>query len=231
MRDAIERLRSLLQRVLQWLFAFLTGGLFRHQLAVATDEPPKPLPRTSSVTPVPPADGLPPELMLAHTSATFAAAVRKRLGRGDVLARALYRKYHASASFVDFELPPELCAASEVLGAQILGLCTLAPPLTLARRDGNEPRAPEPGSTEKYVLLCAGGEEVEMVAMPAPGSNSSSSSSSGASWSLCISSQVGCRMGCTFCETGRMGLLRNLSTAEIVAQVALAVGPLQLGTL
>jgi len=52
-----------------------------------------------------------------------------------------------------------------------------------------------------------------MVAMPAPG---------GRSWSLCVSSQVGCRMGCSFCETGRMGLLRNLSAAEIVAQVALA---------
>jgi 23S rRNA (adenine2503-C2)-methyltransferase len=39
------------------------------------------------------------------------------------------------------------------------------------------------------------------------------------SWrTLCVSSQVGCRMGCTFCETGRMGLLRNLSAAEIVRQ-------------
>jgi 23S rRNA (adenine2503-C2)-methyltransferase len=35
---------------------------------------------------------------------------------------------------------------------------------------------------------------------------------------LCISSQVGCRMGCTFCETGRMGLLRNLTAGEIVRQ-------------
>lgn len=36
---------------------------------------------------------------------------------------------------------------------------------------------------------------------------------------LCISCQVGCRMGCRFCETGQMGLKRNLTTAEIVAQV------------
>ncbi|MBA3939531.1 MAG: radical SAM protein [Planctomycetes bacterium] len=41
-------------------------------------------------------------------------------------------------------------------------------------------------------------------------------------YTLCISSQVGCKMGCTFCETGRMGLLRNLSAAEIVAQVVTA---------
>ena len=39
------------------------------------------------------------------------------------------------------------------------------------------------------------------------------------SWyTLCISSQVGCRMGCTFCETGRMGLLHNLTAAQIVRQ-------------
>jgi 23S rRNA (adenine2503-C2)-methyltransferase len=41
-------------------------------------------------------------------------------------------------------------------------------------------------------------------------------------YTLCISSQVGCKMGCTFCETGRMGLLRNLTAAEIVAQVVTA---------
>ncbi len=41
----------------------------------------------------------------------------------------------------------------------------------------------------------------------------------GSSWhTLCLSSQVGCRMGCTFCETGRMGLLHNLTAAEIVRQ-------------
>jgi 23S rRNA (adenine2503-C2)-methyltransferase len=45
----------------------------------------------------------------------------------------------------------------------------------------------------------------------------------GTSWyTLCLSSQVGCRMGCTFCETGRMGLLRNLSAAEIVRQRVVA---------
>ena len=36
---------------------------------------------------------------------------------------------------------------------------------------------------------------------------------------LCLSSQVGCAMGCTFCATGQMGILRNLSGAEIVGQV------------
>ena len=49
------------------------------------------------------------------------------------------------------------------------------------------------------------------------------SSYRGSSWfTLCLSSQVGCRMACTFCETGRMGLLRNLSAAEIVRQRVVA---------
>jgi 23S rRNA (adenine2503-C2)-methyltransferase len=39
---------------------------------------------------------------------------------------------------------------------------------------------------------------------------------------LCVSTQVGCRMGCRFCETGRYGLTRNLSASEIVAQVFMA---------
>ncbi len=41
----------------------------------------------------------------------------------------------------------------------------------------------------------------------------------GTNWyTLCLSSQVGCRMGCTFCETARMGLLHNLTAGEIVRQ-------------
>lgn len=41
-------------------------------------------------------------------------------------------------------------------------------------------------------------------------------------WSVCVSSQAGCAVGCTFCMTGTLGLLRQLGSAEIVAQVSLA---------
>jgi len=41
-------------------------------------------------------------------------------------------------------------------------------------------------------------------------------------WTVCLSSQVGCARGCVFCETGRLGLKRNLAAAEIVAQYAVA---------
>ena len=58
--------------------------------------------------------------------------------------------------------------------------------------------------------------ETESVIIPMHGHG-------GVRWhTLCVSSQVGCRMGCTFCETARMGLVRNLSAAEIVGQYLVA---------
>lgn len=63
------------------------------------------------------------------------------------------------------------------------------------------------GST-KHAFRLADGRVVEGVHMPYEGRTT-----------LCLSSQVGCAMGCTFCATGRMGILRNLAAAEIAGQV------------
>ncbi len=63
------------------------------------------------------------------------------------------------------------------------------------------------GST-KHVFELLDGRQVEGVFMPYEDRVT-----------LCLSSQVGCAMGCTFCATGQMGILRNLSSAEIVGQV------------
>jgi 23S rRNA (adenine2503-C2)-methyltransferase len=63
------------------------------------------------------------------------------------------------------------------------------------------------GST-KHVFELRDGRQVEGVHMPY-----------GDRVTLCLSSQVGCAMGCTFCATGQMGIIRNLSAAEIVGQV------------
>ena len=67
------------------------------------------------------------------------------------------------------------------------------------------------GSMRLLVAL-ADGQTVEAVLMP-PGR---------AGGGLCVSTQVGCAVGCTFCMTGQGGLLRQLGSAEIVAQVVLA---------
>lgn len=68
--------------------------------------------------------------------------------------------------------------------------------------------------TRKQLLGLSGGQRIETVAIPATSSESGS-----ARLSICVSTQAGCAMACTFCATGTMGLARNLSTAEIVAQV------------
>jgi 23S rRNA (adenine2503-C2)-methyltransferase len=174
----------------------------------------KPLPQ-----PQPPTDGLQQEQLLEHTQASLAKAVLSRLGRGEALARALYRAYFSSHGDLRLAVDsvPELRQAhADGIGAQLLGLLDGTLPLQLV----GPVVPPVVGETRKYVLRCTSGEEVEMVAMPAPGARGG--------WSLCVSSQVGCRMGCTFCETGRMGLLRNLTVGEIVAQAAHAALRLRL---
>ncbi|GIK25905.1 MAG: putative RNA methyltransferase [Betaproteobacteria bacterium] len=70
-------------------------------------------------------------------------------------------------------------------------------------------RSEHPGMDGTRLLLdLADGQTVESVLLPRGG--------------LCVSTQVGCAVGCAFCMTGRDGLLRQLGSAEIVAQVALA---------
>ncbi|HUX37688.1 MAG TPA: 23S rRNA (adenine(2503)-C(2))-methyltransferase RlmN [Rectinemataceae bacterium] len=76
------------------------------------------------------------------------------------------------------------------------------------------------GDTEKAVLLLADGTSIECVLIPMPTRTAGAGLPEGRPKStLCVSSQVGCRMGCAFCETGRQGLSRNLSAAEIVSQL------------
>lgn len=70
--------------------------------------------------------------------------------------------------------------------------------------------------TRKYVVTLADGSLVETVGMPVYYRDGSLDR-----LSVCVSSQVGCPMACQFCATGREGLTRNLTAAEIIAQVAL----------
>jgi len=67
--------------------------------------------------------------------------------------------------------------------------------------------------TRKYLFRLADGETIEAVRIPMEGERAT----------LCISTQVGCAMGCAFCLTGTFGLVRNLTTAEIVNQVCAAM--------
>ena len=65
--------------------------------------------------------------------------------------------------------------------------------------------------TRKYLIRIAGGHEVETVYIPEKDRGT-----------LCISSQVGCTLTCSFCHTGTQKLVRNLTAGEIIGQVMLA---------
>ncbi|RPE63095.1 23S rRNA m(2)A-2503 methyltransferase [Pacificibacter maritimus] len=65
--------------------------------------------------------------------------------------------------------------------------------------------------TRKYLVRIAGGHEVEVVYIPEEGRGT-----------LCVSSQVGCTLTCSFCHTGTQKLVRNLTAGEIIGQVMMA---------
>jgi len=65
--------------------------------------------------------------------------------------------------------------------------------------------------SEKFLMVSHDKQLFEMVLMPYDNRAT-----------LCVSSQIGCQMGCTFCQTGKMGLKRNLSSGEILSQLIIA---------
>lgn len=107
-------------------------------------------------------------------------------------ARPLQRGRHDAAGF----LPRALREALPALRAWLDGL---ARPVS---------EHPAPDGSARLLLALADGQRIEATRLPRQG--------------LCVSTQVGCAVGCRFCMSGRDGLLRHLGSAEILAQVALA---------
>lgn len=112
--------------------------------------------------------------------------------------------WHLTASEYARARNKDARAAREEYATRMRSVCREGlPPVARQHADGD---------LVKFALRLNDGALVESVLIPMK-------SYRGAHWrTLCVSTQVGCRMGCTFCETGRMGLLRNLSAGEIVAQ-------------
>jgi 23S rRNA (adenine2503-C2)-methyltransferase len=82
---------------------------------------------------------------------------------------------------------------------------------TIVRRDVSE------DGTQKFVLALEDGRQIESVFIPDTPAQT-----------FCISTQVGCAMGCAFCLTGKMGLVRHLTAGEIAGQVRVLSHALQL---
>ncbi len=105
--------------------------------------------------------------------------------------------------------PAQMTDLAKTLRARLPQVaCIRAPEVLLAQtaRDG----------TRKWLLGLADGNAVEMVFIPEQGRGT-----------LCVSTQVGCALQCSFCATARQGFNRNLSSAEIIAQLWLASRVLQ----
>ncbi len=99
---------------------------------------------------------------------------------------------------VDFELMTNLSQDVRRMLSEHFHISTPA----VSRRDTSE------DGTEKFLLSLGDGRRIESVFIPDAGSQT-----------FCVSTQVGCAMGCAFCLTATMGLVRNLAPGEIVGQV------------
>ena len=97
-----------------------------------------------------------------------------------------------------FDQMTDISKALRALLAQNFAINRLKLVETAASRDG----------AKKFLYELADGNLIETVLLPERGHHT-----------LCVSSQVGCAMGCAFCRTGADGFVRNLTSGEIVAQV------------
>ena len=105
----------------------------------------------------------------------------------------------------DFEKMTDL---SKVLRAQLKEDAEIVPPVVQARHDSED-------GCVKWLFSSGSGQAVETVFIPETDRGT-----------LCISSQVGCALDCSFCATGAQGFNRNLSSAEIIGQVRHAIAEL-----
>jgi 23S rRNA (adenine2503-C2)-methyltransferase len=102
--------------------------------------------------------------------------------------------------------PADLTELPKPLRARLADCAELAPGLTLVHQ-----ASADRGTTIKWLWALVDGARVETVLMHYPGRST-----------VCVSSQAGCAMGCTFCATGQAGFSRHLTTGEIVEQVVRA---------
>ncbi|WIY26709.1 23S rRNA (adenine(2503)-C(2))-methyltransferase RlmN [Parasedimentitalea psychrophila] len=98
----------------------------------------------------------------------------------------------------------EMTNLSKTLRADLAEHCVIEIPKVITRQVSQD-------GTRKYLVRIAGGHEVEVVYIPETDRGT-----------LCISSQVGCTLTCSFCHTGTQKLVRNLTSAEIIGQVMMA---------
>ena len=122
------------------------------------------------------------------------------IGEKPFRARQLLRWVHQSG-VSDFAGMSDL---AKVLREKLAATAVVEPPRVISDHIASD-------QTHKWLLSVGAGNGIEMVFIPETNRGT-----------LCISSQVGCALECSFCSTGRQGFNRNLTVAEIVGQLWLA---------
>ncbi len=121
----------------------------------------------------------------------------ERLGEKRYRAVQLFRWIHQKGA-VCFD---DMTDLAKSLREKLATTAHLAAPPVLSQHQSSD-------GTIKWLFDVGGGDAIETVFIPEEGRGT-----------LCVSSQAGCAVGCRFCSTGHQGFSRNLSTAEIVAQL------------
>jgi 23S rRNA (adenine2503-C2)-methyltransferase len=123
----------------------------------------------------------------------FFSAMGEKPFRADQVMKWIYQQ-----GVADFE---QMTNLNKVLRNKLLECCEIKAPEIARQENASD-------GTIKFALRLEGGQEVETVWIP-----------DGDRATLCVSSQVGCALECTFCSTGAQGFNRNLSVSEIIGQV------------
>ncbi|MEP4889899.1 MAG: bifunctional tRNA (adenosine(37)-C2)-methyltransferase TrmG/ribosomal RNA large subunit methyltransferase RlmN [Aliiglaciecola sp.] len=123
----------------------------------------------------------------------FFASMGEKPFRADQMMKWIYQQGET-----DFEKMTNL---NKSLRAKLIERCEIRAPEIAYQQNATD-------GTIKFALKLEGGQEVETVWIP-----------DGDRATLCVSSQVGCALECTFCSTAQQGFNRNLTVAEIIGQV------------
>jgi 23S rRNA (adenine2503-C2)-methyltransferase len=108
--------------------------------------------------------------------------------------------HHAGVTQIE-----DMSNLGKALREKLMAVAEVRPPEIARQQDSSD-------GTRKWAIRVEGGGLVEAVLIP-----------SGTRATLCVSSQVGCSLDCSFCSTGKQGFQRDLSAAEIIGQVWLAI--------
>ena len=138
--------------------------------------------------------------LLGLTQAQLVEFVSERLNEKAFRARQIFKWIH-QYGVDNFD---DMTNLAKPLRARLAEVAEIRAPEVLFQGDSKD-------GTRKWVLKVDGGSAIETVYIP-----------DGKRGTLCVSSQVGCSLDCSFCSTGKQGFNKNLTPAEIIGQVWLA---------